>query len=353
MPLHIEYAKQVLKTYREKRDAAALSPLLLNPTTAGLRKACLNVYNERTGKGESIEENTLQAFFGVPPKGKNYGQVIEKHDPDKFRPLQSLIRDGIKKNPSEVMIEILAWLIDFQPRPWARAQLELDTIDEITEISVIIKKGSDEPQGTTNIDTGVIDTPIDPDGIKMGAAMDNPVDNINDGQGGIGKGSDSILMEPVAGDRQKRKKRTAIIILLVFGILSTGLFLGQNQQIRQTIFGESNNNKCMYWAEDHYEPVDCNEEPGGRNIVALDEERMNNFKKITREDTINEKSIGLVYYLITDGKMEYFTAAGNHPIYTWRYVRKLTRNMYESHTLKDRLAADSPASRKPNSFVNR
>ncbi|MEI9956932.1 MAG: hypothetical protein WDM90_11665 [Ferruginibacter sp.] len=41
----------------------------MHPTTANIRQECFNVYNERIKRGEE-EQNTLRAFFGVPPVGK-------------------------------------------------------------------------------------------------------------------------------------------------------------------------------------------------------------------------------------------------------------------------------------------
>ena len=70
--LFIDYTNLVIKAYEEKRDADQLSRLLLQPTTAGIRQACLNAYNDRVGKGENVEENTLKGFFrGAAGRKKN------------------------------------------------------------------------------------------------------------------------------------------------------------------------------------------------------------------------------------------------------------------------------------------
>lgn len=43
---------------------------------------------------------------------------MERIDPDKFRPLVNLLKDRVR-DPRHSIIELLGWLIDFNPRPHA------------------------------------------------------------------------------------------------------------------------------------------------------------------------------------------------------------------------------------------
>lgn len=128
MPLLFQdYTELVVKAYEDARVAGRLSPLLVQPTTVSIRQECMNMYSERLEKGERVETHTLQGFFRTLPEGKKFAGVIEACSPDRFRPLQGLMKREVGK-PKLVNVELLAWLIDFKPRPFSKAQQELATI---------------------------------------------------------------------------------------------------------------------------------------------------------------------------------------------------------------------------------
>lgn len=132
MPLlSIDYINLVVKAFEERRNNGQLSQLLMHPTTANIKRACLNVYLDRKRKGEE-ENNILESCFGVPPVGKDFSYVIDRRANDKFKPLQRLINGRIRF-PNLVTVELMAWLIDFEPRPLTKAQQNLETPNRITE----------------------------------------------------------------------------------------------------------------------------------------------------------------------------------------------------------------------------
>jgi hypothetical protein len=94
---------------------------------------------------------------------------------------------------------------------------------------------------------------------------------------------------------------------------------------------------CMYWADSCYKEIACNTELKDRVKLPLDLEKMKSFKRIMREDTITEKSIGKIYYIKTRGIIEYYTEGGNHPIDVTRSLRKLSAYMFNQYLGKDRL----------------
>jgi hypothetical protein len=98
-------------------------------------------------------------------------------------------------------------------------------------------------------------------------------------------------------------------------------------------FGNTNTS-CMYWAEDHYAEMPCNEERKDRLKLPMDLEKMKGFKKIIQEDTITERSIGKLYYSKIDNKIEYYTKGGNHPIYVTRTLKVLSRYIYDKYLRK-------------------
>ena len=92
-------------------------------------------------------------------------------------------------------------------------------------------------------------------------------------------------------------------------------------------------NQCMVWQEDHYELTDCNHPVPGKLVVAADPERIKNFRKIgdAYVDTITARSIGQLWYLKKDNKLEYFTCRGTHPIFTDKALKPLSLYMYSKY----------------------
>jgi hypothetical protein len=220
--LFIDYTNLVVKTYEEKREANQLSQLLMHPTTANIRQECLNVYNEKIKKGEQIEENTLRAFFGVPPVGKNFGHVIERYNADRFRPLKSLIKREIK-NPALANVELLAWLIDFTPRPLSHAQKTLGNINGTNTCdSPIVDNGEPEPDPVEIIVTEKKE-------ISSGTDIVNSANLSQDTKGeasiigneNIGKLSTRKLKSYL----QNSKLKTITTISLIMAILFGGMYI--------------------------------------------------------------------------------------------------------------------------------
>ncbi|MES2446834.1 MAG: hypothetical protein V4546_06610 [Bacteroidota bacterium] len=109
------YKKEVILDYQKKAVGSGFSPNLSNPKPAKLRDECLKVYFERPIKED---EATLRAFFDLPINGDDYSQSIRSVDIDKFKPLINFLQE--KTNDTDDRnIELLAWLIDFELRPFS------------------------------------------------------------------------------------------------------------------------------------------------------------------------------------------------------------------------------------------
>lgn len=344
--LFIDYTDLVIKAYKEKLETNQLSQLLIHPTAANIRQECLNVYNERTRRAEQVEENTLRAFFGVPPAGKNLGYVIERYNADKFRPLQSLIKGEIK-NPAVITVELLAWLIDFTPRPLGNAQKVLGNQKE-TDGGVGSKAGNESHSEMELTKTNMA-------GINnaLPEEYDESIGNLTQAEGSkaplIGK-EYAVNLPAKNLEKYSKGKRRKIIAVIAFivAILFGGIyFTWQHESSGNIAFGNTNNG-CMYWASDHYEQVPCNEPTEGRLILALNEEKIKRFKRITLVDTITESSINKVYYISVDGKLEFYTSGGNHPVYVTRVLKKLSAYMFDKHLRKkeDPSVTEIPLSNK-------
>lgn len=116
--LQVDYQKLVIGTFRKMQREKKVPRLLDDLSRANLRQECLNVYDKKIQNGEPEETETLTAFFGVPNRG-SFRMLIADSRADKFRPLESLLNNRVQ-HPNHVNFELLAWLIDFQPRPFVR-----------------------------------------------------------------------------------------------------------------------------------------------------------------------------------------------------------------------------------------
>jgi hypothetical protein len=89
----------------------------------------------------------------------------------------------------------------------------------------------------------------------------------------------------------------------------------------------------MYWTGDHYQSVLCSQKIDKTPVYALDTAKVAQMKMIKRPDTISRKAIGHVYYVKINGKVEFYTAEGYHPVYTSKRLRPLSLYMYTKYVL--------------------
>ena len=109
-----DYKSHILLKYKSWQNAQRLSPLLSQPTPGSLRTECANLCQERFDKKD---EQILKAFFGPHENQKSYIKAIEKFDASKFKPLLNFLIEKTA-DPEPKNIELLAWLMDVQPRPF-------------------------------------------------------------------------------------------------------------------------------------------------------------------------------------------------------------------------------------------
>ena len=340
MPLLFkDYTNLVLKAYEEKRNANQLSQLLIHPTAASIKQECINVYRERLERGERTEENTLRAFFGILPEGKNYGNLIEWHGLGKFKSIQKLLKKEVE-NPSSANVELLAWLIDFNPRPLSQAQI---MFRKTNETDIPINPLSDNNEGKLEQKQNETDS-AEIKKIPLGKKIE---DTKNLPQTEIGKTSikneDYVPLATKTPTQNRRLKMAMATSLVLATVLGGGYMLGKK--------AINTNTGCMYWSVDHYEPVSCNEKGKGL-LVPLDQEKIKNFRKIMRKDTITEWSIGKLYYIKNNNDIECYTEGGNYPLDLTRTLKVLSQHMFDTYLRKKasivNLSAESPNKSLPN-----
>ncbi|MCX2452097.1 hypothetical protein OQX61_12565 [Pedobacter sp. PLR] len=290
-----EYKNEVIEAHNRKSAAGVLSSHLVQASPAELRKECLKVYRERYSQKD---ERILRAFFGPETEENNFAKLIGKTELDKFKPLGNMMRGKIQE-PRLSSIDLLAWLIDFNPRPHALWINNAVVLNEepvvLKEEPVVLKEEAIVPEKET-----VVINPALPGEI--------PVSKV--------------------GRWAKFKNKETLISYMILLVLGIGVFMAWRDS---PLIGDSK--QCMYWNVDHYEPVSCSEKKDDADVIALDEDRIAHFKKITQPDTLTVNSLGKVWYITNRGETEFFTAPGEYPVDRNKRVLPMSKGILQKYVL--------------------
>jgi hypothetical protein len=323
----LHYIKLVTETYKSKRANNDLPGLLIHLTCPKIKKECIALYKKRYDKKD---EQALRNFFDIEKTGKDLSQLIKGTDADKFKPLYKYLKGETEKTDFK-NIELLAWLTDFQHRPWV---IDKQIILSDEESAMLGRLPEERPVPELEEDeNGDLDN-NETIAVSDNAGIEEPPDKeIEDVQVHINSNSEKAT-------KQINLKRAALILLIL--VIGAGIFgIWEYSQDKGMKMGDALTG-CMYWANDHYEKVPCNEERKGRFFVPFNEEDWKNFKRITREDTITGRSIRVVHYLRIRGGREYYTTGGHHPVEVNRKLLPLSLHIFEKYlSKKDSLSNDN------------
>ena len=86
----------------------------------------------------------------------------------------------------------------------------------------------------------------------------------------------------------------------------------KNSTTIQSFFGNDNKG-CMYWNGVEYLQEDCDQINDKVNLIPLNQEKLEHFKRITNPDTLTLHSVGKVYYSKYNNEVTFFTAQGKNP----------------------------------------
>lgn len=326
---HADYIKLVKEAYRKKRAGNELSNLLAQPTRSNIRRACLHLYQEYyDNKEDKIllrDEHALTDFFGPAEHGKQFLQLINNSVAEQFRTLNNYLKDETESTESK-NVELLAWLIDFPHRPFVIGMNVILSDEEM----VLINKSGDatsvepEPSGNT--------APQEKE-----AAVNLSGKLIEEAQGKNEYGALSNT-EVRNGTRKGKAKRKIIIAAALLICSCFGYLVWQKISNANTV--------CVYWAEDHYEQIPCNQDAGGHTIVRMDSGKVKRFRMITKPDTITEWSVGKIYYIKDNNKIKYYTEGGCYPEDVKRKLKILSRFMFDKYLRSKKVPADDSVANK-------
>jgi len=89
-----------------------MSCYLIKPTRKQIKEACLWLLETRNDK---YDNQILNRFFQFK-NGENRFHAIDRSKGDKFKPIVNFLT-GETKSTTTANLELIAWLIDFKPRP--------------------------------------------------------------------------------------------------------------------------------------------------------------------------------------------------------------------------------------------
>jgi|GEM_PF-345077 len=342
-----DYTKLVIAAYNKKRANNELPLLLAKPTPANIRRECVNVYRERY---ERRDEAALRGFFGTVAHERKFLEHIQKFEADKFRPLDSFLKDP-DKNLTDKYLELLAWLIDFPHRPHV---FDKDVLLSDEEWQIIGK-----PTHSTadqQADTQPVENDLKKPAEEFVTTVDEPVSPLRtepDKALSANKQQQEIFQQTdLLNKGEKYKTKKIFLVLLILAISLGGLYILWEEK-RDAPFALGNSaSGCMYWAADHYEKAPCNEEQKDRLLLPLNEEKVKHFRRIMQEDTITEKSVGKIYYIKRNKTIEYYTTGGNHPVELTRSLRPLSLYMFDKYLRKQEVANKGLRPEESSKLIN-
>ncbi len=321
--LFIDYQQLVMRAYERKKVNNELPHGLVEPAPARLKEECTKRCTQALTRRD---ERVIRDFCGDLNESKSCYVLLERCETDKFKPLVNYLK-GKSENTDRKNIELLAWLIDFSGRPWeiGKSYSNDDDINEepapngIGPATRELLTASDDP---ANPPAAGSDKPDLEPVIPGNPIILTEIESL--------KGKESAGVITAETGEQKKLKVKSTKRLTVAIMLSLALGTGSMWWWNRTAAPGGN---CMYWHEDHYEAIACDQKVPNAMVIALDTIRLKNFRKLTRPDTITYKAIGRVWYSKIGGKLEYYTSGGEHPVIFGRQLKPITVYIIDKYIL--------------------
>lgn len=261
-----EYIKALKAKYEEVK-LAEFSIFLLNPSPAELKILCLLLFDNGISKQD---QEIIDIFFDLNDESSKRKQM-ECFDVDKLKPIGNFLK-GKTETTRVVNLDLIAFLVDFYPRPYRKFMTGKEKLKLTTDFS-----------------------------INESSRKDKKREVVIEKSGGVLEGFKMSVIS--------KRMVLVVLALLVCGSVSYGV---------KNIFFPNKN--CMVWVENHYEAVEYDRVKDTSEVSPLNQGILDNFKKITVCDTTTFFRNGnydnpLVWYGKSPNKKkyEYFNQPGLHP----------------------------------------
>ncbi len=259
----IDDYKKAIKVKFENEKLGSNADFCLNPSPANFKKWCCLVFESKL---DLVDEEIFKKFFNWNEIEDKY-QKIKSFDIDKFRPFQNFLTKNTEISQLE-SLNLIAVLIDFKPRPFAKFRmnnLDIEVSKKGSNFTILEKITKSKPEKSINLEDKT---------------------------------------QPFLVNFYFRTIVFFIFITMVLGFI---------------IYRNLSEKKCMIWNSNHYISIDCDNLKQGiiqNNPIALDPNDLENFKKInvTKLTVFFKNGQPCVWYGKSfSGKYEFFTSCGLHP----------------------------------------
>lgn len=288
------YKKEILKKYKLEKTRE-LSPYLFDPTPGLIKEACEVVFEKRKADNDI---RILKNFFR-PKENEDILLAIHRIETTKFKPVISFLKEDTK-DPKTSTLELISWLVDYNPRPFFE-YLKKGNTDESGDLpGDIFNEMNQKNEGSTSPST-------------YGAKVEKV---------GAEK-RDEITSTQKEEENTKGKKRRWIITFSISIVFAATLMVVKNGMFDKPIVPkESKEHRCMVWAKNHYVEVSCDltfHKKYRTKVEDYDPKLIANFKKVEvtmkTDFFVEGTNKPLIWYTKSkDGKIEYFTSPGLHPV---------------------------------------
>ncbi|SUJ19316.1 Uncharacterised protein [Sphingobacterium spiritivorum] len=327
------YQKVVISLYEEKKTNGSLPLGPLEMTPAKLRDECIRVCQERP---DDNDISTLRLFFGPGENIWSYQNIIEDGDIEKFKPLINYLR-GSTRSTNTINIELLAWLIDFAPRPYNKWEIESRSNNRENTTDRVETPITSKPQELTPPNQNESEKISDNNEIEESAEKTNYqsetayTEEKNEHVLDAVKTSNEVnipkttfFTPPPKKPWFKRNIKQTALSLMAATTLCGGTYM----------VAYNGSQGCMYWTGDRYKSVPCQEKVEGATVLALDSAKLLNFRKINVPDTLTISSINNLWYTkITVDSAEFYTGSGFHPLFPEKRLKPVTPYILNKYVL--------------------
>lgn len=343
-----EYHKAVLNAYQTKLKDEHFSPNLSNPTPGSLREECIIVYYERNAVKKNDE--VFRLFFKNADKG--YYNALENCRAEKFKQMPKILKGNVTR-PGIKYIELLAWLIDFKPRPSTLYYKSLETNKLVIETDDYIDTGNDEeiiadPELKIE-EIGTVDEEIVlEDMLPEDLSQDRTTDNTNDSEDTPSTDEESTISpqtllpkNPLLIKPPKKIPKAIItcgVAIIIFIAACLIQFWKDKSKRVINVNPLISIQTCMYWTGDHYEQIKCDHKGIAASKIPFDKKVLENFEKIKIPDTLTSNSLGKVWYSKQNNKVDFYTDSAAHPTDDNRRLLPLTQYMLDKYVSYKRYA---------------
>jgi len=323
-----DYLKAILEHYEVVKNGKN-ADLLENPTPGNLKKLCLQLLE----KGLSNADEKAFLNFFHPKEERALYAHIRNMSTDGLRTPSDFLRlkQGLTNNRQHA--NLVAVVVDFEPRPFTTFQNIIQEEKEKEELSKdIIKEKEENTPPSTEAQKEEFQAVEETIGKEKIAEEEKQKEDFAEAETVVESQVEERVThfanrvdDPKPTDTQRKPYLIALAVILFVSL--TGFFIHKTTEP-----------KCMIWKEDHYEMIDCEQEAAmglfsNDKIRPYNEALFEGMRKIIPTDTttfFKDNEPVLFYY--GRNNYDFFTMDGVHPV-NGKELHPVSRRIVQRHVL--------------------